>query len=156
MIKRRWKINGKLQNVQFEEEKRLLDVLRVNLQLTGTKEGCGEGECGSCSVIIDGDLKLSCLQLAATLPDKTEILTIEGIEKTTLGKKIQKSFIETGAVQCGFCTPGMIIATYYLLSTQKNIDRKTIKTGLSGNLCRCTGYKSIFEAVELAFGRKKV
>ena len=154
MIKRKWIINGKLHNIQFLEEKRLLDVLRDVLSLTGTKEGCGEGECGACSVIINNHLKLSCLVLAATLLDKTEILTIEGVEKTTLGKKIQKAFITANAVQCGFCTPGMIMATYYLLSNYRKPDRETIRTALSGNLCRCTGYRSIFEAVELAEGRK--
>ncbi len=154
MIKRKWQINGKVHNIQFEEESRLLDVLRDRLGLTGTKEGCGEGECGACSVIIDGELKLGCLQLAAVLSDGTDILTIEGVEKTALGKRIQKSFLESNAVQCGFCTPGMVMATYYLLSNNKNIDRRTIKTALSGNLCRCTGYRSIFEAVELASGRK--
>ncbi len=150
MIKRKWKINGKLKNIQFSEEKRLIDVLRETENLTGTKEGCGEGECGACSVIINNQLKLSCLILAATLPDKTEIVTIEGIEKTKLGNKIQKAFVTANAVQCGFCTPGMIIATYYLLSNHKKPDIQTIKTALSGNLCRCTGYRSIFEAVKLA------
>ncbi|MCX7943629.1 MAG: (2Fe-2S)-binding protein [Deltaproteobacteria bacterium] len=154
MIKRKWNINGKIQNIQFEEDQRLLDVLRDVLDLTGTKEGCGEGECGTCSVIINGELKLACLQLAAVLPDGTDILTIEGVEKTSLGKRIQRSFIETNAVQCGFCTPGMIIASFYLLSNHKKPDRKTIKRALSGNLCRCTGYNSIFEAIELASGRK--
>ncbi|MCX7958716.1 MAG: (2Fe-2S)-binding protein [Deltaproteobacteria bacterium] len=154
MIKRKWKINGKAQNIQFEEEKRLLDVLRETLGLTGTKEGCGEGECGACSVIIDGELNLSCLKIAAALPDGSDILTIEGLEKTTLGKRIQKSFLEANAVQCGFCTPGMIVATYYLLTKYKHINRNIIKTALSGNLCRCTGYRSIFEAVESVSGRK--
>lgn len=154
MIKRRWKINGKIQNVEFDEEMRLLDVLREHIKLTGTKEGCGEGECGACSVIIDGILKLSCLILAATIGNGAEILTIEGVEKTTLGKKIQTAFINTNAVQCGFCTPGMIMATYYLLSNFKKPDKKQIKEALSGNLCRCTGYRSIFEAVELAGGKK--
>lgn len=154
MIKRRWKLNGKEHHITFSEDKRLIDVIRESLQLTGTKEGCGEGECGACSVIINKELKLSCLILAAVLPDGTDILTIEGIEKTKLGQRILKSFLESNAVQCGFCTPGMVIATYYLLSKFKNIDRNTIKTALSGNLCRCTGYKSIIDAVEIAMGRK--
>ncbi|MGB9600218.1 MAG: (2Fe-2S)-binding protein [Myxococcota bacterium] len=154
MIKRRWKINGKLQSIEFNEEMRLLDVLRDNLELTGTKEGCGEGECGACSVIIDGKLKLSCLILAASLRDGTDILTIEGVESTTLGNKIQQSFITANAIQCGFCTPGMVMATYYLLTNVKKPNKNQIKEALSGNLCRCTGYRSIFDAVELAGGRK--
>ena len=154
MIKRRWKINGKITQVEFSEEMRLIDVLRGLLDLVGTKEGCGEGECGACSVIVDGTLKLSCLILAATLNDGTEILTIEGVESTPLGKRIQKAFITANAVQCGFCTPGMVMATYYLLSKVKKPDRETIKSMLSGNLCRCTGYKSIFEAVDIATGRR--
>lgn len=154
MIKRRWKINSKTYTVEFSEESRLLDVLRWTLDLTGTKEGCGEGECGACSVIINDVLKLSCLILAAALPDNTEIMTIEGIEKTGLGKRIQRAFLEANAVQCGFCTPGMVIATYYLLKKFKNPDIKTIRTALSGNLCRCTGYRMIFDAVEIAARRR--
>lgn len=154
MIKRKWKINNKVQTIEFEEESRLIDVLRDHLNLTGTKEGCGEGECGACSVIINGELRLSCLQMAGALPDGTEILTIEGVEETPLGKRIQKAFVEKNAIQCGFCTPGMVIASYSLLSKNKKVDRRAIKTALSGNLCRCTGYRSIFEAIESVSRRK--
>ncbi|MDQ7778861.1 MAG: (2Fe-2S)-binding protein [Planctomycetota bacterium] len=148
MITRVWTINGRRCEAAFSPEKRLLDVLRGTLRLTGTKEGCGEGECGACSVLVGGTLKLSCLVLAAALPDNTRILTIEGIGRTALGRRIQSAFVAKGAVQCGFCTPGMVVAAFALLSRNRAPNRQDVKTALAGNLCRCTGYQMIFEAVE--------
>ena len=126
---------------------RLIDLLRSELRLTGTKEGCGEGECGACSVILNGRLVNSCLILAGQLREGDKILTIEGMEKTGLGRKIQKAFIKAGAVQCGFCTPGMVMAAYAILKKNRRPAREEILEGIAGNLCRCTGYKKIIEAV---------
>ena len=150
-VERTWLVNGARVKVEFEPEARLLDVLRDRLGLKAVKEGCGEGECGACSVIIDGDLKLSCLQLAAALPDGTEVLTAEGLEHTPEGRMIQEEANKRGAVQCGYCTPGMMAAIYWLV---ENPDIPA-KEGLSGNLCRCTGYYRIIEAVKLASQKMK-
>lgn len=126
---------------------RLLDVLREELRLTGTKEGCGEGECGACSVLIDGQLVNSCLVPLAQV-EGTEIKTIEGIALSDEQlHKVQEAFITCGGAQCGICTPGMIIAAVSLLDHNPNPDEAEIRTGLAGNLCRCTGYMKIFEAV---------
>ncbi|PIR16819.1 MAG: (2Fe-2S)-binding protein [Deltaproteobacteria bacterium CG11_big_fil_rev_8_21_14_0_20_49_13] len=129
-------------------ETRLIDLLRNDLKLTGTKEGCGEGECGACSVTLNGRLVNSCLILVGQLSDGDGILTIEGVENVPLGKKLQKSFVKHGAVQCGFCIPGMVMAGFALLKKNKKPSRKEIVEGISGNLCRCTGYKKIIEAIE--------
>lgn len=122
---------------------RLLDYLRKELKLTGTKEGCGEGECGACSVLIDGKLVNSCMVLLGQIDGKS-VTTIEGIDEPELFK----AFEETGAVQCGFCTPGMIMAATALLRKNLNPSVYEIKEAISGNLCRCTGYKKIVEAIE--------
>lgn len=140
-------INGKKYLVKTDPLKRLIDVLREDLRLTGTKEGCGEGECGACSVIINGKLVNSCLVPVGQLSSGDEILTIEGVSKTALGKKIQRSFISAGAIQCGFCTPGMVMAAYALLKDNKRPKLEEIKTAIAGNFCRCTGYKKIVEAI---------
>jgi carbon-monoxide dehydrogenase small subunit len=124
--------------------KRLLDVLREDLQLTGTKEGCGEGECGACSVLLNGELVNSCL-IPVLQVDGAEITTIEGISHP-----VQQSFIENGGAQCGICTPGMILAAVTLLKEHPNPSDDEIRHGLSGNLCRCTGYTKIFESVRRA------
>ena len=126
---------------------RLLDILRNELQLTGVKEGCGEGECGSCSVLVDGVLVNSCL-VPAIHAQGTEILTIEGISRDHRLQPIQKAFLECGGAQCGICTPGMVLATAYLLNSNPCPSADQIREGLNGNLCRCTGYMRIFEAVE--------
>ena len=122
---------------------RLLDYLRKELKLTGTKEGCGEGECGACSVLIDGKLVNSCMVLLGQVDGKS-VTTIEGIDEPELFR----AFEETGAVQCGFCTPGMIMAATALLRKNLNPSVYEIKEAISGNLCRCTGYKKIVEAIE--------
>ena len=125
---------------------RLLDVLREELDLTGTKEGCGEGECGSCSVLMDGVLVNSCL-IPVLQALGTSIVTIEGLATDDRLHPLQKSFLECGAAQCGICTPGMILAAAHLLDKTPRPSLEDVREGLSGNLCRCTGYLQIFEAV---------
>lgn len=143
-------VNGKKRNVSVDSGARLLDVIREDLHLSGTKEGCGIGECGACTVIMNGKTVTSCLVPAAQA-DGADILTIEGLESLQEGlHPLQEAFIEAGAVQCGFCTPGMILSAYYLLQSVNNPSVQEIKTALSGNLCRCTGYKQIIDAVQLA------
>ena len=129
--------------------KRLLDVLRDDLRLTGTKEGCGEGECGSCSVLLDGDLVNSCLVPALQAHGST-VCTIEGMAAHTHLHPIQQCFLEHGGAQCGICTPGMILATHALLQRHPQPTDDQIREGLAGNLCRCTGYMRIFAAVRHA------
>jgi len=128
---------------------RLLDVLRDELHLTGAKEGCGEGECGSCSVLMDGMLVNSCLIPALQAQDAS-IVTIEGLADNDRLHPLQKAFLDCGAAQCGICTPGMILAALHLLDKTPRPSLEEIREGLSGNLCRCTGYSQIFEAVAKA------
>ncbi len=148
-------VNGTSYEVAAATQDLLIDVLRNTLGLTGTKKGCGEGDCCSCTVLIDGELALSCITLAIACQGKV-ILTIEGIEKKdgTL-HPIQQAYIDKGAVQCGFCTPGMVMATKALLDENPDPKREDIKRGLSGNLCRCTGYIKIADAVEAAAKQMK-
>lgn len=124
----------------------LLDVLRNDLELTGTKYGCGEGECGACSVLLDGKVVNSCL-VPALECEGVELLTIEGLAKEGRLHPIQQAFVEQGAIQCGFCTPGMIMAAYALLEENPSPTEEDVKRGLEGNLCRCTGYRKIIDAV---------
>jgi len=139
-------VNGEKCTVEAYPMARLLDVLRRDLRLTGTKEGCGEGECGACSVLIDGELVNSCLVPVAQV-EGCKITTIEGIAGETL-HAVQKAFIECGGAQCGICTPGMVLAGITLLGRQSGQPTEDdIRNGLAGNLCRCTGYMRIFEAV---------
>ncbi|HWW23984.1 MAG TPA: (2Fe-2S)-binding protein [Edaphobacter sp.] len=142
-------INGKQETIEAPPMKRLLDVLREDLQLTGTKEGCGEGECGACAVILNGDLINSCL-IPILQAEGTEITTIEGIAIDEKLHPIQQCFLENGGAQCGICTPGMILATHHLLEKNPKPTLLQIQEGLNGNLCRCTGYTRIFEAVRAA------
>ena len=144
-------INGKRATVDVPPMKRLLDVLREDLHLTGAKEGCGEGECGSCSVLMNGELVNSCL-VPALQAEGAQIITIEGLEPEASAKlhPIQQCFLEHGGAQCGICTPGMILATHHLLAKHPHPTLVQIQEGLAGNLCRCTGYMRIFEAVEKA------
>jgi aerobic carbon-monoxide dehydrogenase small subunit len=139
-------VNGKLETVHAFPMTRLLDVLRHDLALTGTKEGCGEGECGSCSVLIDGMLVNSCL-IPALQANGTKILTIEGLASDGRLQLLQQSFLDCGGAQCGICTPGMILASVHLLNKKPQPTLEEIREALSGNLCRCTGYVQIFEAV---------
>ena len=145
-------INGKKRKVETTISTRLLDLIRDDLRLTGTKEGCGKGECGACTVIMNGELVASCLILAPQA-DGAVITTIEGIGNSGHLDSIQEAFIETGAVQCGFCTPGMILAAKKLLEENPHPTEEEIKRGISGNLCRCTGYQKIIDAIKLAANR---
>ncbi|MEA3355957.1 MAG: (2Fe-2S)-binding protein [Candidatus Bipolaricaulota bacterium] len=142
-------INGEPIQREVRVEDRLLDLLRNDLHLTGTKEGCGEGECGACTVLIDGKAVNSCLVLAPQVDGK-EVLTIEGLAAGDALHPIQRAFVEKGAVQCGFCTPGFIMSTYALLRQNPSPSDEEIKSALEGNLCRCTGYTKILEAVHYA------
>lgn len=147
-------INGKDYNVQVEEKWTLLYVLREVLGLTGTKEGCGTSDCGACKVLVEGKAVNSCTLLALKMIGKN-ITTIEGIGSSDKPHPIQEAFIEAGAVQCGFCTPGMIISTKALLDVNSNPTETEIREGLSKNLCRCTGYVKIVDAVNIAAAKIK-
>jgi aerobic carbon-monoxide dehydrogenase small subunit len=142
-------VNGAERSVTAPPMARLLDVLRHELGLTGVKEGCGEGECGSCSVLMDGELVNSCLVPVAQAAGAS-IVTIEGVGEQVRLHPVQQAFLECGGAQCGICTPGMILATVHLLDRHPRPTREEIQEGLNGNLCRCTGYMRIFEAVEKA------
>jgi aerobic-type carbon monoxide dehydrogenase small subunit (CoxS/CutS family) len=144
-------VNGQRRVVQAPPMKRLLDVLREECGLTGTKEGCGEGECGACTVLIDGVAVDSCLVPAAHAEGR-KVITIEGAGQTPTGKALQNAFVERGGAQCGICTPGMILAAAPL---KRGASRLDIKTALAGNLCRCTGYPAIFRSVEAALNRPR-
>jgi carbon-monoxide dehydrogenase small subunit len=139
-------VNGEIRTLQAYPMERLLDVLREQLRLTGTKEGCGEGECGACSVMIDGRIVNSCL-VPVLQAQGTTIQTIEGIATDDELHAVQRAFIECGGAQCGICTPGMVLAAVDLLKRNPNPSAGEIRTGLAGNLCRCTGYMKIFESV---------
>ena len=144
-----FEVNGKPARVNVPESKRLLDVLREDLRLTGTKEGCGEGECGACSVIINGEAINSCLvpvcQVAGSL-----ITTVEGLASDRGLDPLQQAFLECGGAQCGICTPGMLISARVLLDTNPSPNREEIREAIAGNLCRCTGYQKIIDAIEKA------
>jgi len=143
------KVNGRYYELQVKPWATLLDVIREELGLTGTKEGCGEGECGACTVIMDGKTVNSCIILAMEANNK-EIITIEGLSDGERLHPIQEAFIEKGGMQCGFCTPGMILSTKILLDEHKRPTDEEIRKGLEGNFCRCTGYTKIFESVKAA------
>lgn len=145
-------VNGQQMTVRVHAMERLLDVLRDELGLTGTKEGCGEGECGSCSVLMDGVLVNSCLVPVLQAKD-ADIVTIEGLTSDGRLVMLQQAFLDCGAAQCGICTPGMILAIHHLLRNRPQPTLEEIREGLSGNLCRCTGYLQIFEAVTEAAQR---
>ena len=142
-------VNGEPSSVEIEPDELLIDMLRYKLFLTGTKKGCGEGECGACTILLNNHPVNSCLIPAMKAQGK-EITTIEGLAPGETLHPIQESFLETGAVQCGFCSPGAILSTKALLDHQKNPTEFEIKKALSGHICRCTGYVQIIEAVKSA------
>jgi carbon-monoxide dehydrogenase small subunit len=139
-------INGERAEVAVEPRWTLLEMVREALRFTGAKEGCGTGDCGACSMIVDGRLVTSCLMLAAQA-DGCEVVTIEGLATNGTLHPVQQAFIDTGGVQCGFCTPGMIMAAKSLLDHNPSPSLEDVREGLAGNLCRCTGYAKIYEAV---------
>ncbi len=143
--------------LEVDPDARVVDLLREKIGLTGTKEGCGTGECGACTVLVDGETRLSCLMLAAQLEGR-EIVTIEGLSRSVPGRKchpVQEAFVEAGAVQCGFCTPGMVITVADFIGREPAADVAAIRKAVSGNICRCTGYLNIVEAAKLAVKNKR-
>jgi carbon-monoxide dehydrogenase small subunit len=150
----RFTVNGAPVEVAVAGTRRLLDVLREDLALTGTKEGCGEGECGACSVLLDGAMVDACL-VPVSQAAGTEVRTVEGLaEPGTLGA-LQQAFLETGGAQCGICTPGMLMAAEAFLASGVEPTEDAIREAIAGNLCRCTGYTKIIEAIALAAGRRR-
>ena len=145
----RLRVNGETKEVAFETTKTLLEVLREDLGLTGTKHGCELGECGTCTVLIDGDPVLSCLTLGVEA-EGVEITTVEGLKLGSEPHRLQQAFTDLGAAQCGYCIPGILLTAKALLDNNPHPSRREIQEALSGNLCRCTGYSKILEAVELA------
>ena len=142
-------LNGEETQVSFAPYKTLLEVLREDAQLTGTKHGCELGECGACAVLLDGEPVLSCLVLGLEC-DGREVLTVEGLVEDGRLHPLQEAFADLGAAQCGYCTPGILVTARELLDRNPNPTRQQVREALSGNLCRCTGYQQIFEAVEAA------
>lgn len=149
-VKISFTLNGKKVETSVSPEMTVLEMIRRNFRLTAAKEGCGKGECGACSVILNGQPINSCLKLAASLTGNDEIVTVEGLEKDPLMKDVQQAFVDEGAVQCGFCIPGMALSSYHLLQNNPQPDQHAIKQALSGNICRCTGYMKIEAAVKKA------
>lgn len=142
-------LNGEKKQSECEPNARLLDILRDTYQMTGTKEGCGEGECGACSVLVNGKLVNSCLMPMGSLQG-AEVMTIEGFRNTPQYQVLEEAFAAAGAVQCGFCTPGMIMAAQALLIVNASPTEVDIREAISGNLCRCTGYNMIIDAILMA------
>jgi len=143
------RVNGEPVQLLVEEDETLLDVLRDRLFLTGTKRGCGEGQCGHCTVILNGKAVNSCLTLALEA-EGSQVLTIEGLAQGNSLHPIQKAYVEAGAIQCGYCTPGMVMAIYSLLQRNPQPNEEEIREGIKGVMCRCTGYYKIVEAVKTA------
>jgi carbon-monoxide dehydrogenase small subunit len=142
----RFTLNGTAVSLDVGGTRRLLDVLREDLHLTGTKEGCGEGECGACSVIVDGEVVDSCLVAVGQVAG-CKVITVEGLADGGRLTALQQAFIEHGAAQCGICTPGMLLAAHVLVQQAKRLSAADVREGLAGNLCRCTGYTKIIDAV---------
>jgi carbon-monoxide dehydrogenase small subunit len=142
-------VNGSLYRLSVEPGRTLLEVLREDLGLTGTKEGCASGECGACTVLLDGEPVRSCLTLAVDVRGR-EVVTIEGVAKNGKPDNLQKAFVDLGAIQCGFCTPGMILVGKALLDKTSEPTEQQIRKAISGNLCRCTGYVKIVKAIKAA------
>jgi len=147
-------VNGLRHEVAVEPRRTLLELLRDDLELTGAKQGCGEGDCGACVVLLDGVPVNACLVLALEAAG-LEVLTIEGLARGNTLHPIQRAFVEVGAVQCGYCTPGMVLTAKALLSQQPDPSEEEVRRAISGNLCRCTGYQKIVEAILAAAGRLK-
>jgi carbon-monoxide dehydrogenase small subunit len=145
----RFTVNGAEQALDVPGMRRLLDALREDLGLTGTKEGCGEGECGACSVLIDGELANSCL-VPLSQVDGTKVVTVEGLAPQGGLDRLQQAFLETGGAQCGICTPGMLMAGRAYIAAGGGPDEDAIREAIAGNLCRCTGYTKIIDAIALA------
>ena len=151
----RFDINGMIYEEEIDHRRTLLEVLRENLGLLGTHKGCDEGQCGVCTILIDGKAVNSCLVLAASVQGK-KITTIEGLARGEMLHPIQEAFVETGAIQCGFCTPGMIMVTKAFLDKNPNPTEEEAKKAISGSLCRCTGYYQIIEAVMKAAAKMRM
>lgn len=150
----KFSLNGRPVEVDVPPGRRLLDLLREDLGLTGTKGGCGEGECGACTVIVNGKPRLACLTLAIQVEGK-EVVTVEGLSREGKLHPLQEAFVEAAGVQCGFCTPGFLLAAQALLLENPHPTREEVREWLSGNLCRCTGYEQIVEAVLQASRREE-
>ncbi len=150
----RFRLNGFEVEIETESHRTLLDVLRNDFELLGTKPGCGEGECGACTVLVDGRAVNSCLYPAFEVEGRS-VLTIEGLTEESRLHPIQEAFVEAGAVQCGFCMPGMVMSAKALLDENPDPTEEEIRKGISGNLCRCTGYVQIVEAIKLASEKLK-
>ena len=148
-------LNGKKVSLQTSSSKRLLDLLREELGLTGTKEGCGIGECGACTVILDGKAVNACLVLAGQI-EGSEVMTVEYLARNGRLNDLQQAFLETGAVQCGYCTPGILMSVTALLNQVPDPSDEEIKEAIAGNLCRCTGYKQIIEAIQQTAKQRKM
>ncbi len=146
-----FRLNGSDTSLEAPPDRRVVDLLREDFHVAGTKESCGSGDCGACTILMDGETRLSCLMLAAQLEGR-EVVTIEGVSENGSFEALQEAFIDRGAVQCGFCIPGMILASLNLFKKNPSATRPEIREALSGNLCRCTGYQKIVDAVEKAFG----
>jgi aerobic carbon-monoxide dehydrogenase small subunit len=140
-------VNGERVQLRVEPDRTLLDVLRDSLGLTGAKDACGTGDCGACTVLLDGVAVNSCLTLAVTAHGR-EVTTVEGLARDPLGSKLQRAFVEHGAVQCGYCTPGLVLAAKALLESTPAPSESEIRRGIAGNLCRCTGYVKIVGAIQ--------
>ena len=147
-----FKLNGRDVSITTDPLRRLIDVLREDFDLKGVKEGCSEGECGACSILFNGRMVTSCI-IPVGAADGQSIMTIEGLRETEKGKVIINAFADCGAVQCGFCIPGMVIAAYCILEKNPNPSEDEIRLGISGNICRCTGYDLIVESIRLAAKR---
>jgi len=149
----RLRVNGDLRECAVTPSTTLLEALRYGLGLTGSKQGCDKGDCGACTVVVDGEPVLACISLALAYHDGAEVTTIEGVAEQGGPHPLQDAFDLTGAAQCGFCTPGILMSAWALLEKAPDPSREEVARALSGNLCRCTGYTKIFEAVEMAAAR---
>ncbi|HQB82117.1 MAG TPA: (2Fe-2S)-binding protein [Candidatus Rifleibacterium sp.] len=150
LVKVTFSLNGRQVEAEVLPTMTVLEMIRRNFRLTAAKEGCGKGECGACTVLLNGEPVNSCLKLAASLTASDQVVTVEGLEKDATMQAIQHAFVSEGAVQCGFCIPGMTMTSYKLLQSNPDPDEHQIKQALSGNICRCTGYRKIEAAVKKA------